>query len=736
MKPIINHKTTLMTSVKLLAVVVCLCFSVATHATVITYPQVPGVQACQFAYTLKARDHGTTTWNTVYLYNTPVTTASGGATNTTCGYLSCSGSTDYKIIFSTTVTSAAVYPAPMNVTPTFGGDSIMFTVSGPKKFYVDINGDHYNNCIHIIADPLEVNPPQQGAANVIFIPSGTFVDSIIKVPSGKTLYIQGGAGVRSINLDSTTNTKVLGRGVIFRPNFDAISASYASNVTIDGVLDFNHGWGGGGGCGIRCGQSSNVSISNCVSFSSKTWGDGYDIFCSNGVTVNDVFIRTNDDAIAFYGGGKDGFTGNCTNITVTNSTLLPDLAHSFHVGVYGDQNTDTQIRNITVANVDICDWSRTAGQGSIYFTVGDRVRAANFKFSNVRVKDFVNTAFITMAVVYNSTYNYNPGRAIDSVFYTNVSYTGTATPASSINGYDATRETTNVFFKNLLINGTTVTSAAAGNFTIGTYTSNITFSALPLTIGQTYVLTAENSGQCANPSGGSSANATDIVQNTYANNTYQQWVLVDAGNNLYKLKNVNNGLYMDINNASTVAGTNAIQWPSDAGLNQQFALIPQPGGYYSIMACHSGQVLDVNGNSSTAGATIIQWPYSGNNNQCWLFGSPGTTAATVAAAMVEPSLAIIAEPVVNSALSPNGDGVNDVLTIANIQNYPDNKIMVINVNGTKVYEASHYDNVTQVFNGHSSVNGQLQPQGTYYYQLQYTDKGVLKSKTGFIVLKY
>jgi hypothetical protein len=99
MKTILNFKTPLMTSVKVLAVFICLCFSVASYATVVTYPQVPGVQACQFSYTLKARDHGTTTWNTVYLYNTPVTNATGGETNTTCGYLSCSGSQIIKLSF-------------------------------------------------------------------------------------------------------------------------------------------------------------------------------------------------------------------------------------------------------------------------------------------------------------------------------------------------------------------------------------------------------------------------------------------------------------------------------------------------------------------------------------------------------------------------------------------------------------------------------------------------------------
>lgn len=622
MKSNINLHKTLTKTIKLLAALICLSFPLSAFSTVITYPQVPGVQPCQFAYTLKAKDHGSSTWNTVSLYNTPVTKSYQVETNTTCGYLSCSGSTDYQIIFSTAVTSAAVYPASLNVTPTFNGDTIKFTVSGPKKFYVDINGDHYNKCMHIIADPLEVNPPHQGDANVIFVPSGTFVDSVIKVPSGKTLYIQGGAGVRGINLDSTTNTKVLGRGIIFRPSFDAISIRYASNVTIDGILGFNHGWGGGGGCGIRCGQSTNVSISNAVSFSSKTWGDGYDIFSSSFVTVNDVFIRTNDDAIAFYGGGKSGFTGDCKNITVTNSTLLPDLAHSFSVGVYGDQNIDTQIRDITVANVDICNWTHTTGQGCFYFSVGDRVRAANIKFSNIRVKDFVNAALLSMAVVYNSTYNYNPGRAIDSIYFTHVSYTGAGTPASTISGYDATRRTTNIFFNNLAFNGTTITSAASGNFTVGNYTGNITFSTLPLTIGQTYVMTAKNSSKCANPAAGSSASGANIVQNTYAHNTYQQWVMIDGGNNFYKLRNVSNGLYTDINGVSTANGANVIQWPSSQVSNQQFMLIPQAGGYYALMAVHSGKVLEVNGASTSEGATIVQQPYLGSASQCWAFGPP------------------------------------------------------------------------------------------------------------------
>ena len=92
--------------------------------------------------------------------------------------------------------------------------------------------------------------------------------------------------------------------------------------------------------------------------------------------------------------------------------------------------------------------------------------------------------------------------------------------------------------------------------------------------------------------------------------------------------------------------------------------------------------------------------------------------------------------VVHQGVSPNGDGLNDFLQIDNISNYPDNKLMIMNRNGQLVYEAKGYDNTAKVFDGHSSINRQMQLPGTYFYQLEYTVKGIIKYKTGFIVLKY
>ena len=91
---------------------------------------------------------------------------------------------------------------------------------------------------------------------------------------------------------------------------------------------------------------------------------------------------------------------------------------------------------------------------------------------------------------------------------------------------------------------------------------------------------------------------------------------------------------------------------------------------------------------------------------------------------------------VHEAISPNGDGINDFLQIENINQYPDNKLTIMNRSGQLIYEAKGYDNNSKTFDGHSNKNGQMQLPGTYFYQLDYTVGGIIKHKTGFIVLKY
>ena len=72
--------------------------------------------------------------------------------------------------------------------------------------------------------------------------------------------------------------------------------------------------------------------------------------------------------------------------------------------------------------------------------------------------------------------------------------------------------------------------------------------------------------------------------------------------------------------------------------------------------------------------------------------------------------------------SPNGDGINDVFVIREIANYPDNKFILFNRWGDKVFEASPYQNT---WDGRSTrglrVGENMLPVGTYFYILDLGD---------------
>lgn len=74
---------------------------------------------------------------------------------------------------------------------------------------------------------------------------------------------------------------------------------------------------------------------------------------------------------------------------------------------------------------------------------------------------------------------------------------------------------------------------------------------------------------------------------------------------------------------------------------------------------------------------------------------------------------------VYNGISPNGDNFNDFLTIQNIEFYPDNKVIILNRWGDKVFEMNGYNNKEKVFVGDNNVSGTGHlPSGTYYYRIE------------------
>jgi len=77
---------------------------------------------------------------------------------------------------------------------------------------------------------------------------------------------------------------------------------------------------------------------------------------------------------------------------------------------------------------------------------------------------------------------------------------------------------------------------------------------------------------------------------------------------------------------------------------------------------------------------------------------------------------------VQGAITPDGDGINDVLRITGLDCYPNNTLQIFNRWGTLVYEASPYrndwDGVPNRGRVVTEADGRL-PAGTYYYVLEF-----------------
>lgn len=102
---------------------------------------------------------------------------------------------------------------------------------------------------------------------------------------------------------------------------------------------------------------------------------------------------------------------------------------------------------------------------------------------------------------------------------------------------------------------------------------------------------------------------------------------------------------------------------------------------------------------------------------------------------------------VHNAFSPNGDGINEVFVIDNIDDtvcYPDNTVEIYNRWGVLVFETSGYNNSNKAFKGVSEGRSTISqssglPTGTYFYILNYTSvdndgKIITNKKDGYLYL--
>lgn len=93
-----------------------------------------------------------------------------------------------------------------------------------------------------------------------------------------------------------------------------------------------------------------------------------------------------------------------------------------------------------------------------------------------------------------------------------------------------------------------------------------------------------------------------------------------------------------------------------------------------------------------------------------------------------------------NVVTPNGDGVHDVLRIENIENFPNNTVKIYNRWGVLVFKTNAYNSSGNVFDGTSDGRVTVDqdnklPVGTYFYIVDYEDQaGNMKQLSGYIYI--
>ena len=375
-------------------------------------------------------------------------------------YFDMEGSCIVQVAIDQTIRIAKILPLSANIKAKIYRNFILFKVSSPQNLTVEINGEWVKS-LHIFINPIERNVPAPNDPNVIYFGPGIHEVSNLTVGDNKTVYIAGGAVVKAVigkdekysfepgglrNYPPTfilagNHIKFSGRGIIDASECTTHARSLlflkGSNITVEGVILRNSsGWT------VPIFQSDSITIKNIKILGYRANSDGIDICNGRHITVDNCFIRTNDDLVAvkcWQGQGP------ANHIIVKNCVLWNQLAHALLVGPELREEVD----DVLFTNCDIIhdqgrEWSLRVFQS-------DSTLVNNIRFKNIRIEE--SHQLISLWIGKNaSTYQKKSGK-IQNVMFQDISASGT--PLSvELTGGDDQHIINGVSFSNVKLNGT------------------------------------------------------------------------------------------------------------------------------------------------------------------------------------------------------------------------------------------------------------------------------------------
>lgn len=378
---------------------------------------------------------------------------------------------------ATPINTAVIHPTSDSVTAVFtpGSNSLQFNISNPGDYSVEING--ISLPLFVFANPVETNKPLATDTNVMYYAAGQVYDvGELLVPSGKTLYIEGGAVLRgkvrvgpgTISGTAVSNVRIAGRGIVDstyladpgRP----LRIQKSSNVSVEGITFLGReAWG------VVTYQSNLVNLTNIKVLNWRETGtgtpDGIDTVGSTNVTVADSFIRSYDDGITVKN-NKNGWLGDADTVTMQNLVIWNgDAGNALEIGW---ENNANYIRNISYKDIDIIHKTARADtnkRAAISIHLVDGAAVSAIRYDDIRIEDAQENLMYFTLMKNGTSLSSNVG-SIGDVQLKNITVSGSAVGLPIvIAGYDSSHQVGAITFTNLRYNNQLVSSETQANVT-------------------------------------------------------------------------------------------------------------------------------------------------------------------------------------------------------------------------------------------------------------------------------
>lgn len=432
--------------------------------TVVVYPSPPGLKTSA-DFTLKAND-------------TPVWVERIGSRLSSFTYslyrdremedlnvanFSCSGEITIKITAAVNIDSFLIRPRSRNIIGKINGRELTFTIPGPQKLYIEINGLPH---LAIFANPLEVNPPKKDDPDVIFYGPGTYDPGQIDLKSNQTIYIAGGAVVNAdIRGRNLLNVKIDGRGILQ----GTIEISGTSNLNVSGIFVRNtKGWTN---TLTDCHKSSYCNV-KVFSYEAIYSVDGINpVSCTN-FTIEDCFMRCRDDCVAI----KSGDINLRVDSVFVNNCVMVGWACSDGVTL-GFELNGGPVENIFVRNCDILyarGGGRTDGHSGFSIVCDGPAWVQNIHFEDIRVEEQVEFKNLEFIVTDGTLYGNDPPGHIKGVYLKNISWENPDKPFI-ISGYSSTNIIEDITFDQCRAGNKVLKDIDDADFRVNSFTKNIKF---------------------------------------------------------------------------------------------------------------------------------------------------------------------------------------------------------------------------------------------------------------------